>query len=79
MIGSARLKWPKKDLLCLKKKKQKDFAPGGVWTGIAFNRPRSGAIKGNPGANAPKAKSFLVTFFQKSNFFFLTSFKTITF
>jgi hypothetical protein len=27
-----------KSLLFLKKKKQKDFDPAGVWTGIAYNR-----------------------------------------
>jgi len=40
MTGSGGLKLRKKDLLFLKKKKQKDFAPAGVFTGIAYNRHR---------------------------------------
>jgi len=58
-------------------KQAKGIYPVGVGTGIAYNRPRTEAITGNPGLNAPRRESFLVTFFQKSNFFFLTSFKTI--
>jgi hypothetical protein len=57
--------------------KQKGFYPAGVGTAIACNRPRTAAMTGNPGPNAPRPESFLVTFFQKSNLFFLTSFKTI--
>jgi len=35
----------KKELLFLKKKKQKDFGVGGVGTGSAVNRRRAAAIK----------------------------------
>jgi len=40
VTGLAVVKRNKKELLFLKKKKQKDFAPGGVGAGIAYNRLR---------------------------------------
>jgi len=57
------------DVTFLKKSNQKTFAPGGVGTGIAFNRLHTGAIKGNPGANARRSEVFLLLFLQKKKFF----------
>jgi hypothetical protein len=54
----------------LKKSAQKTFAPGGVWTGIAFNRLRWSRLAAIPVPTTPGAKGFLVAsggapFFQK--------------
>ncbi len=38
VTGLAVVKRNKKELLFLKKKKQKDFGLAGAWTGIAYNR-----------------------------------------
>jgi len=39
-MGLRKVRCQKEGLLFLKKKKQKDFAPGGVCVGIAVNRHR---------------------------------------
>ena len=47
------------------KKNQKTFARGGVWTGIAFNRPHSRRLKAIPVQTPPGTKVF-ARFFQKA-------------
>jgi hypothetical protein len=46
------------------KKNQKTFAPGGVWTGIAFDRGRWCRCMGIP-VRRPQAQKFLRAFFKK--------------
>jgi hypothetical protein len=49
----------------LKKSAQKTFAPGGVGSGIAFNRHFHWRLKAIPVPTPPGAKVFWLLFFKK--------------